>query len=481
MEQQIARASRLAVASGQYDKRTRIAVSRAHYLVGLTTGRLILVSALSLAIGVARIDESRAAIYPDAHNSATSSSKDQSPGKKTAVKRPACRLWKDSHHKHAKPRKHCVRRSPKRVATPPVMKSPGPSPLPGPPMSTGVGASPLPSPSPVADAPLPTAPTVPIESKLPADPVPVQTPSPFRFFAPTSFWNEALSSDASLDPSSPGDVAAFDREVVAEEAEGGPNIDAARWSVPVYTVSAAQATVRVKIVGGSTVLQAAWDAVPLPANAHAAPGTDKHLVVWRPSTNELWEFWRLEKTTTGWQAWWGGAMRNVSSNPGVYGPEAWPGATAGWGGSASSLSLAGGLITLEDLELGKINHALAIAIPKVRAGVYASPAQRDDGVSNSALSLPEGAHLRLDPALDLGALHLPHLTLMLAEAAQKYGIFVRSEAANIALYSQDPVSTGTEPYAGPNGYFEGKYPNELLASFPWSHLQLLKMNLHSDR
>jgi hypothetical protein len=72
------------------------------------------------------------------------------------------------------------------------------------------------------------------------------------------------------------------------------------------------------------------------------------------------------------------------------------------------------------------------------------------------------------------------LTLMIAEAAQRYGIFVRSEAANIVLYAQDPVSTGTEPYAGPGGFFEGKYPSQLLASFPWSHLQLLKMNLQSD-
>ncbi len=272
---------------------------------------------------------------------------------------------------------------------------------------------------------------------------------------------------------------AFDEEVAAEESEEGPNIDTTRWSVPIYTVPADEPTVRVKLLNNSKTLQAAWDAVPLPANAQPAVGTDKHLVVWQPSSDRLWEFWRLEKTTEGWQAPWGGAMQNVSSNPGVYGPEAWPGADTGWGGSASSLSLAGGLITLEDLQLGQINHALAMAIPDVRAGVYTSPAQRDDGVSTDPLSLPEGAHLRLDPNLNLAALHLPHLTLMLAEAAQRYGIFVRSQAANIVLYAQDPIPTGTEPYTGPTGYFEGKYPYQLLASFPWKHLQLLKMTLHS--
>ena len=70
---------------------------------------------------------------------------------------------------------------------------------------------------------------------------------------------------------------------------------------------------------------------------------------------------------------------------------------------------------------------------------------------------------------------------MLAEAAQRYGIFVRDRAANVALYAQDPTPTGTEPYGGSHGFLEGKPAYALLASFPWSHLQLLKMELHQTR
>jgi hypothetical protein len=139
------------------------------------------------------------------------------------------------------------------------------------------------------------------------------------------------------------------------------------------------------------------------------------------------------------------------------------------------------LISFEDLERGQINHALEMAIPNVRAGVYASPAQRSDGKIADPLSLPEGAHLRLNPSLNLETLHLPRLTLMIAEAAQRYGIFITDGAGNVTFYAQDPIPTGTEPYAGPGGYFEGKYPNELLASFPWSQLELLKMELHSTK
>ncbi len=312
---------------------------------------------------------------------------------------------------------------------------------------------------------------------------PAEPTGPFRFFSPLSFWNEALPVDAPLDSNSAVMVGAFDEEVEATEEQDKetPGILTTTWSVPIYTVPADQPTVKVTLEDTSqtSALQAAWGAVPLPADAQPAAGTDKHLIVWQPSTDKLWEFWHLEKTEEGWRAGWGGAIEKASSNSGAYGPEAWPGATQWWGASASSLSIAGGLITLEDIERGQINHALAIGIPDVRAGVYASPAQRTDGTSTNPLSLPEGAHLRLDPSLNLAALHLPRLTLMIAEAAKRYGIFVRDVTGNVSFYAQDPIPTGTEPYTGPHGYFEGLTPDQLLASFPWSHLQLLKAELHS--
>jgi Bacterial Ig-like domain (group 3) len=307
--------------------------------------------------------------------------------------------------------------------------------------------------------------------------------APSRFFSPTSFWNEQLPANAPLDPSSTVTVGALDEEIGTANStkKGQPTINTTSWSVPVYTVSAEQPTIMVKLYNASQnlALQSAWDAVPLPANAQPAAGTDKHLVVWQPSTDRLWEFWRLEKTDEGWQADWGGAIEKESSDSGAYGPEAWAGAKTNWGASASSLSIAGGLITLEDLEKGQINHALAMALPDVRAGAYASPAEQTDGESTSPSSLPEGAHLRLDPSLDLASLHLPKLTLMMAEAAQRYGIVVRDYAENVAFFAQDPTPTGTNPYAGAHGYYEGKSSQQILEAFPWSHLQLLKMELHS--
>jgi hypothetical protein len=303
---------------------------------------------------------------------------------------------------------------------------------------------------------------------------------PFRFFSPASFWNTPVPVHATLDPKSSQIVRTFSAEIAGEESEHNyPWINTTSSSIPIYTVAGDQPTVRVALDSSvaAPALQAAWAAVPLPPTARPAAGTDKVLVLWQPSTDRLWDFWRLVHLSDGWHAAWGGAMRHVSSNPGVYGPRAWQGAKPWWGDSASSLEPVGGLISLEDLELGVINHALAIAIPNVRSGAFALPAQRTDGRSDDPLALPEGAHLRLDPALDLAALHLPRLPLMIAEAAQRYGLFVRDYAPDVSFYAQDPTPTGANPFAGPAGYFEGKYPRELLASFPWNRLQLLKMKM----
>lgn len=309
----------------------------------------------------------------------------------------------------------------------------------------------------------------------------VESSPHFRFFSSTGIWNTSVTSGVQLDPNSSSLMSAFAQEVSMEAANNELNINTTAWSVPVYTVPAGQPTVKVllnKPNSSLNPLQTAWDAVPLPANAQPAKGTDKQLVVWQPSTDKLWEFWAFENTLSGPVAQWGGAIEKASEDSGVYSAAAWPSAQTSWGASGTSLSIAGGLITLEDLEKGQINHALAMAIPHPRALVWSSPAQRTDGVSTEPLSLPEGAHLRLDPKLKLSTLHLPKLILMIAEAAQRYGIYVRDRGGNIAFYAQDPTPTGTNPYTGPEGYFEGKCACKLLTSFPWSHLQLLKMELH---
>jgi hypothetical protein len=324
-----------------------------------------------------------------------------------------------------------------------------------------------PSPSPPAIAPPPAFQAV-TEPAVP------------RLFAPTSVWNHPLAGGEQLDPAGPTYVAVL-RDIVANNlsARIGPWIQTSDSSTPLYRVPADQPTTRVQLEAGSwaTTLQSALEAVPIPADARPAAGPDGHLTIWQPSTDRLWELYKARHDSGGWHADFGGAMMNVSDSPGYYTTLSWPGALPQWGATATSLPVAAGTMLISELQSGTIPHALAVAIPFARAGIFSWPAQRTDGTSTSPTSIPEGARFRLDPALDLNSLALPPVTRMMAEAVQRYGMIVRDQTANaLAFYAEDPAPTGSDPYAA---LFGGQYPIDLLASFPWEHLQLLRMDLRS--
>lgn len=301
-----------------------------------------------------------------------------------------------------------------------------------------------------------------------------------RLFAPTSFWNQRLAATAALDPNSAALVQSLVAEVQRERATTiGPWIGTGPGSTPVYRVAAGQARVRVRLDSGALrgrrTLQRAFAAVPIPANAKPASGADRHLTVWQPSSDRLWEFFGARREAGEWHARWGGAIRKVSRSPGYYTPSAWPGATYNWGATASSLPVIGGTILLDELRAGRIGHALAINLPAPRAGAFAWPAQRTDGTGDPT-TLPEGARLRLDPTLDISSLHLPKITRMIAHAAQRYGLVVRDQTHHaISLFGEVPTPGSAARRYEP--YFQGRSPGALLANFPWARLQVLQMHL----
>jgi hypothetical protein len=299
-----------------------------------------------------------------------------------------------------------------------------------------------------------------------------------RLFAPTSVWNRPLADDEKLDPASTTLTNTF-RDIVAADLKAriGPWIQTTDSSTPLYEVPANQPTTRVQLDRGAwaTTLQAALARVPIPAGARPADGPDRHMTIWQPSTDRLWELWKAHRETDGWHADYGGAIRNVSDSPGYYTRESWPGALRQWGASATSLPVIGGTMLIRELQAGTIPHALAVAVPAARAREYTWPAQRTDGTDSDPAAIPEGAHFRLDPSLDIDSLGLPPVTRMMAKAAQRYGMIVRDQTSHaIAFYAQDPGPGNDNPYPA---LFDGRYPIDLLASFPWGHLQLLRMDL----
>jgi hypothetical protein len=302
-----------------------------------------------------------------------------------------------------------------------------------------------------------------------AAPRPMPDPAPQRPFSATSVWNAAVPAKAPLADNSEAMVADLGRQVRG----AGAWINSWQWSTPVYQVPSGQATVAVRLDTPSSMYTNAADAaeltrqlaaVPIPLTAQPAAGTDHHLVIWQPSTDTMWELWlaRLVQTAQGpvWHAAWGSRIDGASASTGI---NAYP-----FGATASGLPMVGGLMTRDEVTNRSIPHALALAIPETAAHRFVWPANRTDGNSSSPDVLPEGAHLRLDPTVDVDALGLPPLARAMAVAAQRYGIIVRDRAGAVAFYAED---------TGPLGMvqdFGGLTPAALLARFPWNRLQVLE-------
>jgi hypothetical protein len=285
-----------------------------------------------------------------------------------------------------------------------------------------------------------------------------------RPFERSSVWSTPVPPDARVASNS----AALVQNLVDQATAAGTWINTWAYSSSIYTVPRDQLRVRVTLDTRMANLQAAFAAVPLPADAVPASGTDGHLIVWQPSTDRYWEFWKLRRAGDGWHARWGGAMSHASTNPGYF--------PAPFGATGTGLPVFAGLIRVAELRALRIDHALALAIPRAKARAFVWPAQRSDGASLLRDAIPEGTRLRIDPRLDLDTLGLPPAGLAIARAAQRYGIIVRDQAGAVTFYGEDPARFGP-----PNPYgaiFGGKYANNVIANFPWRQLQVLAPPRH---
>jgi hypothetical protein len=282
-------------------------------------------------------------------------------------------------------------------------------------------------------------------------------------FAPWSFFYET-NANATQQPAS-GAIASQVRRFYGTVA-----INTVRYSPTLYTVSATQPAAQVTQWDCQhkgyldRSLAAQWASVPIPPDAIVGNDNDAQLVVWQPSTDTVWEFWKARKVNGLWQACWGGRLSSASSSEGVF--------PAPYGAAASGISLLGGLITLDELRSGHIDHAIAMSLPLTRRGVIVSPANRTDGWSSDPDAVAEGTRLRLDPALDLSTLHLTPVGQMIATAIQRYGVVIRDTSGSVTVYVENPSPYMTNgrpnPYAE---FFKGVPTYALLKGVPWDRLQ----------
>jgi hypothetical protein len=317
----------------------------------------------------------------------------------------------------------------------------------------------------------------------PAPSTPVSSPSPPRsvqvpaggIFGPRSVWKQDVSR-APVAANSAAEVQGLAAQVSAHYG-GTAAFNIRSYNLSFYSVPAAQPVMTVHFSNCQNKPQTPaglygpggqFEQVPVPNDALPAQGRDSTLSIYRASTDTLWELWRAHRNDSGWHACWGGRLDQVSRSPGYF--------SGGFGSGATGLAGAGGAVTIHDVQSGRIDHALSLAIIAPGIG-FSWPAQRGDGLNPDPQALVEGTRLRLPRSVDVNGLGLTPIGLMIARAAQTYGFIVtnRSGAVSVAAESGGPTEalTGSDPWPALLG---GTPPFLVMQHFPWSQLQALPRN-----
>lgn len=336
-------------------------------------------------------------------------------------------------------------------------------------------------------------------------------------FAASSFWNTPIPADAPINVNSAAYIADINTDLcdyypIEEGTPSEPGypcvipsyggLSSSSYSGPLYVVPADQPDVSVTracagvATANTNFDNSVADGVPIPADAHAAAGTDGEIQIYQPSTNKYWDFWRLVQDNSGnWDACWGGGITNVSQSNGIF--------PNNLGSTATSLPLLGGVIRIGELQAGKVDHVMGLelannlektVIPANTPGATTGlswPATRGDGTNANPLAIPEGLRLRLNPSLDLNTLDLTPVAKVIAVAAQQYGFVVYDTTNGVGIRTGDPTTyTNTpspnlpDPYTtgpgvggvGTTGLFEGLSQYLILKNFPWDQLEALPFN-----
>lgn len=305
-------------------------------------------------------------------------------------------------------------------------------------------------------------------------PASLPTFAELELYSSASPFNQKIAATAKVDANSDAYVAKF--------AQAAPlllnlrqysatvfvaDADTPRYNLPVHCGAAWE-------IGVNTLLN-----VPIPTWAEPsaddpqesppvgcgeASGQDNNMVILDLVNRCEYNMWQVRIEDGRWVASWANAI-GMDSN-GVF--------PAGMSGRGSGFAFLGGFIWPDEVTAaGQIEHALTFAYPYTRAGGPVPPATDSDGEVEADDALPEGAHLRLNPSLELDTLALSLVELKIARALQVYGMYLVDNGgeSGIGLYAVDPRSTASDPYKGLFG--DEIYP--LLENIPLDQFQVLEL------
>ncbi len=158
--------------------------------------------------------------------------------------------------------------------------------------------------------------------------------------------------------------------------------------------------------------------MPIPLNAPVEAGSDRHVLVLRQGTCDLFELYGARRTTNGWVAQ-SGARFDLNSN--ALRPMGWTSA------DAAGLPITPGLVRYEEVASGHVDHAIRVTFDVTQAG-FILPATHMASSTTSADAPPMGLRLRLSAAYDVSS--LTGQARVLAVTMQNFGFIVADNGSN---------------------------------------------------
>lgn len=264
--------------------------------------------------------------------------------------------------------------------------------------------------------------------------------SAWRPFSAVSPWNTPIPAHPALE----GDSA----DLVARFVASSPwrqlavNIDG--YSIPLFWADAGTPTSSMSVDYGGQ----GWGgsgtsaAMPIPAGAAPDPLSDHHMLVIGADRRTEYGCWDVSHSGSTWHA--GVCATSDLTGTGVRPPAGQPG-VQWWqaaGARACGFPLVAGLIRVEEIQAGRIEHALVIGYPGIRNGGFTPPASTPSNGSGAAVGVPCGGRFQYDPSVDLTQLGLSRSGLVIMRALQEYGAYVGDYSGALSLYAESsPAAT----------------------------------------
>jgi hypothetical protein len=364
---------------------------------------------------------------------------------------------------------------------------PGPAPSPAPSSDPAPAPSPSPSPDP---APSPAPSPDPAPAPVPSDPVPsdpaadcpVSAFGPgswpgacWRPFAASSPFNRPIPDGAPLTSNS----AAIVRRMVS--LYGGPakmtagDADSAYdYSHPLYFAKPGDPVFRIHCTESWGTCPIEGHQVRIPDRARPAGGGDGHLAVLDYSTGWEYDLWQVRSKPAGGgtlEASWGGRTRLDGDGLGT-------------NATAAHFALSAGIIRPEELEAGRIDHALFMVVKCTAGKVY--PAGGGGAQCADTTNAPAGGmRFQLDySSAEIEAMSVPRWKKTILHALATYGAYIGDTGGggfNFQFQSGSTYTSFGEPdalvtYAKSQPgvtLWNGKYVFDVASGVDWSRMRVL--------